>query len=1745
MTPWASCSRSISTMDAPPSPSTSTAALGSPTPSHAALSATGSPPISPRAVRPDLIERGRRKLEKYQRRSASSLSDHSPTPLAHRSTPRLPGPLPSGDTSAALAAGNMVDGLDLASPEGLSTFLDRIRGLRDACTAMAAERDQLSAQLAAMRTTVAHRESVIEAMRNEVADARGHVAAVERDLAAVQTEMADRDAGDMRLEETIGDLKRELAQVATARDAMAAEVQTLEARLGTALDELAAATAGAAVKHEVDALRAELENERRHARHQRHELESALHVARAEANGLAQDLAAVKSELGVTTAQVAAVEAERDQLQLALQTKADMHHVALSDAEERVAANEHRARVAEERAAAMEAAMAQVRTEHETALAAVRDEHAAALEQLRDVHAATLAVAQEAAAAERAELQQQLADAQLAAETAAVSKSLEHEEAVADLQTNLDAARAQIDDLQHQIVSRDHQLVELHAEKENAIDLANQIQAACDQQLAEQRSVLEELEAKANQLAVEVEAARAAERGLDATSRSLPVEDPIPDLMAELESVRARLETTGAERDRFETDLAAVTMELNQIKTDLAAVTALASEQEAHVAEAEARAAQATDLVEQMTQELEQAKANVVEHEHALDAARAAATDAQLDWQAQIDEAREQCATVAAQVEQLVAARDAAESDRDTLREQCAQVEHALEVARQERDAANEKLVHVEAALEDAKQSRDAAQEKLAHVEEALLAAEHDRDAARDAIVAAETERDQTKQELVAVEADRSALRLDLQDLQFAADTARQDVHSHAVEIEHLQDDLATAQAARAKAERTVHELEGELEGVRTRCAELEHLEKDLEHLHAELDRIQDRTATEHARLVALVDDQAAQIAAATAERDQLVVELAEVQRHRNELDGERVNLLEDFQVATRDRDDAQRALNELEAAKQLAEDRFQVLAGQSNANLERLEALAKDRDEQARAAAQLRDLAASVQDQLEDALTKQMAAEADVAKWQEQVKRVEAQWDQEVAEMRDREEQLLDQIEVANQARDAIRADLVAAQKELESTCVLLHQARAELEARAEDDEDGQSEASDLREALHAQTEEVRLLNQELDQTAGQLAEWKRTAERAQARGDRLEQEKQKLTNELINLQEQLQLAAGDADVADLHKDLDLARQEASRWKTAADAAAAERKRAEAEFVEAMGRVASLTAAHDQLADQVEQLTHDRDTAGEKVTRLEDELSTVRAELARGEALREALTREVEATAAEVTAKSEQLMRAQVDVDESTKALAVKDHDLILAQSQLHETRTQLAGVQRQLERAKAMVAAQAASESTGPSKAKLQQDLAARDQQIAELRAQYQALVSQFHTITSKSAQLKQAVTEKINELAHRERAYDHEHAQFVQLERDYLHQIEGLKQEVEELVAARTHHEQVIADQDRALAEMEDEVRAVRSAASAAAAAMSPRGPSTDVTPTMPRGGRPRSSLPAPVVEDEYPDGRRTLGSPRMSQRSHYSPRTPPQHARSPLTTTTRLALPGMDGDVSSRSLDVSALVAAAAAANTTRDGDEPASTGHPADLVSLTDHQRALEQLRDAVHDRDLLLMERDTAIEKLRTELLCQQFDHERARDSLDAALADVRRQLDAAQDRIAQLEAARVTQAAAAPNVEDDGRSLHHLAQAMLALKEQYADRERERDELARKIAKERKYFAKLQAKWQAEQQQALDRQSATTREVAALETRAKQYKARYAKEATFRAALVQQKRYLTAVVVKYKQGYALIMVIF
>ncbi|KNE63716.1 hypothetical protein AMAG_19043 [Allomyces macrogynus ATCC 38327] len=69
-------------------------------------------------------------------------------------------------------------------------------------------------------------------------------------------------------------------------------------------------------------------------------------------------------------------------------------------------------------------------------------------------------------------------------------------------------------------------------------------------------------------------------------------------------------------------------------------------------------------------------------------------------------------------------------------------------------------------------------------------------------------------------------------------------------------------------------------------------------------------------------------------------------------------------------------------------------------------------------------------------------------------------------------------------------------------------------------------------------------------------------------------------------------------------------------------------------------------------------------------------------------------------------------------------------------------------------------------------------------------------------------------------------------------------------------------------------------------------------------------------------------------------------------------------------------------------------------------------------------------------------------LLCQQFDHERARDSLDAALADVRRQLDAAQDRIAQSEAARVTQAAAAPNVEDDGRSLHHLAQAMLALKE-------------------------------------------------------------------------------------------------
>ncbi|KNE72725.1 hypothetical protein AMAG_17060 [Allomyces macrogynus ATCC 38327] len=1634
-------------MDAPPSPSTSTAALGSPTPSHSALSATGSPPISPRAMRPDLIERGRRKLEKYQRRSASSLSDHSPTPLAHRSAPRLPGSPPSGDTSAAaLAAGNMVDGLDLASPEGLSTFLDRIRGLRDACTAMAAERDQLSAQLATMRTTVAHRESVIEAMRNEVNDARSHVAATERDLAAVQADAADRDARDMRLEETIGDLKRELAEVATARDAMATEVQTLEARLGTALDELAAATAGAAVK----------ERERAPARTAPSgtNWKSALHVAHPEANGLAQDLAAVKSELGVTTAQVAAVEAERDQLQLALQTKDDMHYVALSDAEERVAANEHRARVAEERAAAMEAAMAQVQTEHETALAAVRDELAAALEQLRDVHAATLAVAQEAAAAERAELQQQLADAQLAAETAAVSKSLEHEEAVADLQTNLDAARAQIDDLQHQIVSRDHQLVELHAEKENAIDLANQIQVACDQQLAGQRSVLEELEAKANQLAVEVEAARdAAERGSDATSRSLPVEDPIPDLMAELESVRAQigdplaLTAIGSRR----TWARPWTMELNQVKTDLAAVTALVSEQEAHVAEAEARAAQATDLVEQMTQELEQAKANVVEHEHALNAARAAATDAQLDWQAQIDEAREQCATVAAQVEQLVAARDAAESDRDTLREQCAQVEHALEDARQERDATNEKLVHVEAALEDAKQSRDATQDKLAHVEEALLAAEHDRDAARDAIVAAETKLNQTKQELAAVEADRSALRLDLQDLQFAADTARQDVHSHAVEIEHLQDDLATAQAARAKAERTVHELEGELEGVRTRCAELEHLEKDLEHLHAELDRIQDRTATEHARLVALVDDQAAQIAAATAERDQLVVELAEVQRHRDEMDGERVNLLEDLQEATRDRDDAQRALNELEAAKQLAEDRFQVLSGQSNANLERLEALAKDRDEQARTAAQLRDLAASVQDQLEDALTKQMAAEADVAKWQEQVKHVEAQWDQEVVEMRDREEQLLDQIEVANQARDAIRADLVAAQKELESTRALLHQARAELEARAEDDEDGRSEASDLREALHAQTEEVRLLNQELDQTAGQLAEWKRTAERAQARGDRLEQEKLKLTNELINLQEQLQLAAGDADVADLHKDLDVAREEASRWKTAADTAAAERKRAEAEFVEAMGRVASLTAAHDQLTDQVEQLTHDRDTAAEKVTRLEDELSTVRAELARGEALREALTREVEATAAEVTAKSEQLMRAQVDVDESTKALAVKDHDLILAQSQLHETRTQLAGVQRQLERAKALVAAQAASESTGPSKAKLQQDLAARDQQIAELRAQYQALVSQFHTITSKSAQLKQAVTEKINELAHRERAYDHEHAQFVQLERDYLHQIEGLKQEVEELVAARTHHEQVIADQDRALAEMEDEVRAVRSAASAAAAASSPRGPPTDVTPTMPRGGRPRSSLPAPMVEDEYPDGRRTLGSPRILQRSHYSPRTPPQHARSPLATTTRLALPGMDSDVSSRSLDVSALVAAAAAANTTRDGDEPASTGHPADLVSLTDHQRAIEQLRDAVHDRDLLLMERDTAIEKLRTELLCQQFDHERARDSLDAVLAGVRRQLDAAQDRITQLEAARVTQAAAAPNVEEDSRSLHHLAQAMLALKEQDA----------------------------------------------------------------------------------------------
>jgi chromosome segregation ATPase len=527
-------------------------------------------------------------------------------------------------------------------------------------------------------------------------------------------------------------------------------------------------------------------------------------------------------------------------------------------------------------------------------------------------------------------------------------------------------------------------------------------------------------------------------------------------------------------------------------------------------------------------------------------------------------------------------------------------------------------------------------------------------------------------------------------------------------------------------------------------------------------------------------------------------------------------------------------------------------------------------------------------------------------------------------------------------------------------------------------------------------------------------------------------------------------------------------------------------REEAEFEFVRVMGKLTTLTQENDTLVNQLELASQAAESSSLHVLTLQNELQQVHQKLV-------GTSMELEQLRSSRSSFTEQRGVSEQQIVELRCNLRQLEEDKALVDAQLSETRNQLILTQRTFENEKRKTTSARSSASSSPNVEALRQSrkpsneepeliqelrrqLQSRDQQVIELRAQYQALVSQFDTLSNKSSDLKQAVRAKMNILMTRERDIDKVQKEFEELEREYLAKIEMLQQESVNLKQIQANTDLVSSQRDQTILSMQHDLQ---------------------------------------VSLDEL------------------------QHTQLPV---------------------------------------EPVEANQSLLLMNVPMHERQLEDLRDQLHERDLLLIEQSTEIEKLKTELVCLQYELERSKESFNDALSEAKLQLEDALSRACAAEANAISLAAEAdssPQVnesnlssmfvsnfnyskqepaetlqscaQDDwtSDSIQQMAHAMNELKAEYQTREKERDDLTKKIAYERRYFVKQQAEWNSKKEklekEIEESRNAKSKSSSLVEEKAKHYRAKYLREATHRASLVQQKRYLTSVLRTYRQGYVLI----
>ncbi|KAI9221245.1 hypothetical protein BC828DRAFT_84036 [Blastocladiella britannica] len=713
------------------------------------------------------------------------------------------------------------------------------------------------------------------------------------------------------------------------------------------------------------------------------------------------------------------------------------------------------------------------------------------------------------------------------------------------------------------------------------------------------------------------------------------------------------------------------------------------------------------------------------------------------------------------------------------------------------------------------------------------------------------------------------------------------------------------------------------------------------------------------------------------------------------------------------------RQLRSVDTTRARLEDQCAVLSGQSRAAAERAAAATADRDAAQRRVSELLDVCKDLEQQITDG-----AKQFDAARRECEAAHRLAMERQ--ARMEDLERQCADAAVRVTTARD-----LVAAMADKRGS-----------DAAAKDD------GEDVAAEMERLQDEVRLLNTELDQTSNLLDEAKRTAERALQRATRAEQDKADMTRELVEMQTKVQAADEAAELVARARDTEAA---LGQVRTARDALAVRLEESESkvtrlnsEYVGAMGRVADLAAENGQLAESLAAAQHD--------------LAETRAEL-------EPLKVEHEQLAAEYSEVAEQAAAAMAARDDAVQAAKTSDaaakdaeRQRLLTQSTLVETQNQLTLANRQIDRSRTASVGSPGPHGRRPgtpstpgrstasggdraTAAQLQVDLTARDRQLDELRTQYADVVQQFHAISAKSAAMKRAVSAKLAALDARERDTQSVQLEFVQLEKNYLGQIEELHATISDLREALQEAHAAIDAKEGAIAELEHMLDAQQ----------------TQV-------------IPAHIAR-------------RVSGRYFAAD----DHQQED------------DGD----------------------DEDPATEPTSAMGQVRLAMQSQETEHLRDEIHERELRLVSAHGQIEKLATELLCVCAERDDLVAKLRAAQAAAateaaNKELQQAQlrnhatatslgptalDSIMTMDdddqvapqffttapAAAATSGSSAAAAAEAASSLQHVAHALVELKREYTVRVAERDELQRKLAQERKYFAKRSADADSERAQLLD----------------------------------------------------------